>query len=638
MFTEKVQNKLILYTMRNILLLYLLFLSAPIFAEGDTLRIVFSAEELAAYPEAVEAITSGQQSFDNGEQNEVLLAFQKALINIVPGFTETDPNTNPDQKNFYANRLLPIALEGKAKVYEALAKKQTGIDALQKALTCRELIFEADRHLRHAGKAYDRMHYDALVAQAFDLYEKTNNPSVLLSVFRSVEKCRKIRTLESLRDPATKLIANVPAKLVADLKQQKSTLDQALKRFLSAKGTSNAPTAEEAYKAIRKTYQNALFDTKKKYPDFYRLQYDESVVTVGEIQNRIAGEEEAVIAFYNTEDQLYSFIIAKNGFRARKIAKDFPIDDRVKQLRIAIQNYGNEDKEKACSEYREIAYELYQKIVAPLGALPKRLVIIPDGAVAQLPFNALLSAPVSDCNFKEYPFLLRDHQISYHYGADIYARAAYLSHENYKNVVGFTSDSDLGAIGTVMGGTVYSMNSDVTDKFKEEGVNASLLHLAVPAQTNYAEAPRFSFQLSKGNQFSAKAIYDLELESQMVVLSNCMLGDRGSELLDIAQGLQYAGAQSVVTTLWKNDEQTMSKMMTDFYTQLRNGMTKDAALQSACLSLWKEKDAALCHPVHWATYVPVGNMNAVKEKSWYLYLIGIAPLVALLYFWRKYTR
>jgi len=638
MFTEKVQNKPINYTMRNLLLLYLLLLSASVFAEGDTLSIAFSSDELAAYPVAIEAILDGQKSFEAGETKQALASYQRALMNLVPSFTNADPSENPNEKSFYANSLLSKALEGKAKVYESLVKKRTDINALEKALSCRELIFEVDRHLAHTGKSYEPKHYDELVAQAFDLYEKTNNPSVLLRVFRSVEKCRKIRTLENLRDPSTQLIANVPAKLVTELKQQKLRLDQALRKHLSTKGTAVQAQAEEAYKAIRKNYQNALFDSKKKYPDFYRLQYDESVVTVGEIQNRIAEKEEAVIAFYDTPDQLYIFVIAQNGFRGRRITKDFPLEGWVKDLRTEIQNYGSGDKTAACNGYRELGYKLYQKIVEPLGSLPKNLVIIPDGAVAQLPFSALLSRQVSDCNFSKYPFMLRDHQISYHYGADLYARAAYLEHESYKSVVGFTSDTDLGALTKVMGGKVFNLNKNSKANFEQEGVAASLLHLAVPAQTNSKEKPLFSFQLSDENQFLEKAIYDLKLESQLVVLSDCTVGSGDTGLLDVVQGLQYAGAQSVLTALWKNDESVMTKMMTDFYTQLRNGMTKDAALRSACLSLWKGKDAELCHPLHWATYMPVGDMDAVKEKNWYLYLIGMAPLVALFYFWRKYKR
>jgi len=559
-------------------------------------------------------------------------------MNLVPGFTQRNPAENPNVKSFFANTLLSKALLGKAMTYELSAKGKGGMEASEKALTCRELIFEADQQLAHIGQAYDPTRYDELVAQAFHLYEKTNDPSVLLRVFRSVEKCRKVRTLESLRDPSTNLVANVPAELIEKIQQQKLSLDQQLKTYLASKGTANEAKAEEAYKATRKVYQNALFDFKKKYPDFYRLQYDESVVTVGEIQNRISEKEEAVIAFYDTPDQLYIFVIAQNGFRGRRIEKDFPIEYWVKQLRAEIQNYGSGNKAVACAGYREFAHQLYQKIVAPLGALPISLVIIPDGAGAQLPFSALLSAPVTDCNFSKYPFMLRDHQISYHYGADLYARAAYLEHEHYKKVVGFTSGADLGAITKVMGGKVFNAKKNSKVDFEKEAATASLLHLAVPAQTNQLGKPRFSFQLSNERQFSDKAIYSLAFDAQLAVLSDCVLGDGSSRLLDIVQGFQYAGAQSVLTSLWKNDERSMEKVMDDFYTQLRNGMTKDAALRSACLSLWKEKDADLCHPLHWATYMPVGDMDAVKEKNWYLYLIGIAPLVALLYFWRRHIK
>ncbi len=622
--------------MRNLLFLYLLFLSASVFAGGgDTLSLDTPSEGLTTSAEANEFITKGQTLFDAGKFDEALMSYQNSLIQLSPGFSNQDPSENPDKKALYANPDLSKIFEGKAKAFEAIAEREKGIETLEKALTSWELMFEVDRHLGHVGIAYDQTHFNNLVANAFSLYEKTNNPSVLLRVFRLVEKCRKIKTLEKLRDPVTKQIANVPAKLIDKLVFQKLHLDKRLKSYLSAKGTANEGEREEAYKSIRKSYQNALFDFKKKYPDFYRLQYDESVVTVGEIQNRISDKEEAVIAFYDTKDQLYIFIIAQNGFRGRRITKDFPMEDWIKQLRVDIQNYGSGDKEAACIAYRKMAYQLYQKIVEPLGALPKSVVLIPDGAVAQLPFSALLSKSVSDCNFKNYPFLLRDHQISYHYGVDLYARAAYLEHETYKSVVGISSGKDMAAIGKVMGGTVL----DATNaNIEREAATASLLHLSVPTQTNMQKKPWFSLQLSGNRSFSEKEIYDLNVASQMVVLSDCTLGNGTADLLSIVQGFQYAGAQSVITSLWKNDERAVRIIMNNFYTQLRNGMTKDAALQSACLALWKEKDAEICHPLNWATYMPVGDMDAVKEKNWYLYLIGIAPLVALFYFWRRTFR
>jgi len=52
----------------------------------------------------------------------------------------------------------------------------------------------------------------------------------------------------------------------------------------------------------------------------------------------------------------------------------------------------------------------------------------------------------------------------------------------------------------------------------------------------------------------------------------------------------------------------------------------------------EDKKTDLTHPVHWATYVAVGDMDAIKKQSGLLYFIGLAPLVAMFYFWRRYLK
>ena len=70
-------------------------------------------------------------------------------------------------------------------------------------------------------------------------------------------------------------------------------------------------------------------------------------------------------------------------------------------------------------------------------------------------------------------------------------------------------------------------------------------------------------------------IYNLDLSSEMVVLSACetALGKdiQGEGLVGITRGFMYAGASRVVASLWKVDDAATAELMGKFY----EGILKD---------------------------------------------------------------
>jgi CHAT domain-containing protein len=74
-----------------------------------------------------------------------------------------------------------------------------------------------------------------------------------------------------------------------------------------------------------------------------------------------------------------------------------------------------------------------------------------------------------------------------------------------------------------------------------------------------------------------------------VTLSACESGVNqlraGDELIGLTRAILYAGAASVVVSLWSVDEISTSILMRGFYTALKAGQGKAAALREAQLSL-----------------------------------------------------
>jgi CHAT domain-containing protein len=106
-------------------------------------------------------------------------------------------------------------------------------------------------------------------------------------------------------------------------------------------------------------------------------------------------------------------------------------------------------------------------------------------------------------------------------------------------------------------------------------------------------------------------IYGLDLPVDLVVLSACQtaLGKdvKGEGLVGLTRGFLYAGAASVLATLWKVDDQASAELMKRFY-HLMLGPAKlapSAALRAAQADLarqprWRD-------PYYWAGYVLQGD-------------------------------
>jgi len=108
----------------------------------------------------------------------------------------------------------------------------------------------------------------------------------------------------------------------------------------------------------------------------------------------------------------------------------------------------------------------------------------------------------------------------------------------------------------------------------------------------------------------------LRLGADLVTLSACetALGQElgGEGILGLTRAFHYAGARSVVASLWSVADDSTADLMARFYGHLASGKSKDEALRAAQLDLIRgtgqTKDAArLSHPFHWASFQVFGD-------------------------------
>ena len=144
-----------------------------------------------------------------------------------------------------------------------------------------------------------------------------------------------------------------------------------------------------------------------------------------------------------------------------------------------------------------------------------------------------------------------------------------------------------------------------------------MIHVATHGYAR-VDAPLFSYLRLADGPLTALDCFELELNCSLVTLSACESGRAtigpGDEQAGLPRALLYAGARSVVQTLWRVDDETLARLMERFYTGLFLGYGRARALREAQLAIVSDGDGR-SHPFFWAAAVLVGDWGPLPPNG-----------------------
>ena len=104
--------------------------------------------------------------------------------------------------------------------------------------------------------------------------------------------------------------------------------------------------------------------------------------------------------------------------------------------------------------------------------------------------------------------------------------------------------------------------------------------------------------------------------TKVVTLSACETGigevKNGEGIYGLRRAFFLAGAETLVMSLWPVSDQVTRRIMTGYYTGLKNGLGRGEALRQVQLSLLKSRDTH--HPFYWASFIEAGNWKSLDGK------------------------
>jgi CHAT domain-containing protein len=177
-------------------------------------------------------------------------------------------------------------------------------------------------------------------------------------------------------------------------------------------------------------------------------------------------------------------------------------------------------------------------------------------------------------------------------------------------------DEAVGVSGLFPGGQAFLGDQATEEQVKRIAPRARYLHFAchgllderMPLNSGLAlSIPEHPAEGQDNGILQAWEIFDtLRLDADLVTLSACdtALGkDMGGEgMLGLTRAFQFAGARSVLSSLWSVADESTATLMQSFYAHLQKGESKDEALRAAQLGLIRSQGRKLAHPFYWAAF------------------------------------
>ena len=318
----------------------------------------------------------------------------------------------------------------------------------------------------------------------------------------------------------------------------------------------------------------------------------------------------ALVTYFWGERDVYGWRVVGDDLRAARLGRTDSISAQVDFLRAALESPGG-------VEWTGPARRAWTTLLGPLAIPPvDELLIVPDGALAHLPFEALMAPDDS------VP-LAGSLRLAYGPSASVLLALA-------RRGTAISWPMALLAVGNPVAASLPHAEREareVYDLFRPAGADLLVgrratrerwlsldpsryryLHIAAHAEVNDRH-PEQTRVLLSGGALDLSAIRNLVLRSDLVTLSACetALGQRirGEGIIGLPHAFLAAGAGAVLVSLWRVDDRATASFMAEFYREVYAGAAPAVALRTV-RGRWLARRPRV-HPAFWAPFVLVGG-------------------------------
>jgi CHAT domain-containing protein len=466
----------------------------------------------------------------------------------------------------------------------------------------------------------------------------------------------RIRSRLNLRDNVA--FQHIPKEVISRENQLKTKMVSSLN---DSENSSIAPFFEAS-----QNWDQFLDSLKQNYPRYYKMRYATLEEPMNDLQQKIPANT-TVVRYIFIEKDLYAFVVSASTKKLIRLNYS-TIKNQIPKL---------QNDQFSVEKMRPLLYELYRALWFPLEKYVKtqKVVIIPDRELFNLSFETLTTKPMKDFQEMATISLLAKYDISYNFSLLLYkdkGKVTDFSSEFIAFAPGFNkkmkdeyilaikdsvkldktylrllpqpfSEDLVKQYAKTFNGDYFINENASKELFINRAKEHKIIHIGTHAESNNIspELSRLIFAKKTDgkenydeNSLYSYEIYNTDLSSNLAILTACETGkptyQAGEGMISLAHAFNYAGSESILTSLWEIDEESSAKIVKLFYNNLLEGIPKDEALRKAKLSYITTAEGRTAAPQYWAGLVLIGdtapiNLNTGVAWWWYV-LAGIVAL------------
>jgi len=494
--------------------------------------------------------------------------------------------------------------------------------------------------------------YESLIYLIFNKNEMDSGGNRDSEIFSIIEKAKSRAFLESLKEAYISVNGNNRISSNIIIRERTNEISASIIELLNSKLDT------KKIKLISKSIENEL-QYSNKAAISYRSEYSHKnklnsikPCSIGDVQKHLLDERTALMEYYLGEKNSYLLYITKSSCQIIRLLPR----DRIMQSITAYLNLLSNPPKRKYAEFsagQRICEEIFISNKIEIDNSINHIIIVPDGVLNYFPFETLIRKSGNPRNNRNY--LVSKYSISY---APSASSLLFLMNRQDNN----RHRKDLLAIGVSNNyKKVNNKNNNELDKlYRNQGYDLSplsyceleiktirkifndfdndvfinnkaseglikkyllnsyrIIHFACHGFLDQNFPNRSALLLSSNNNFiddgylQAREVYNIELNSDLVVLSACQTGkgkiEKGEGVIGFPRIFLLAGSKSVLSTLWKIEDKSTAKFMKYFYLQLKKGENKSEALRKAKILMINSKYS---HPFYWAGFILNGEYSS----------------------------
>jgi CHAT domain-containing protein/Tfp pilus assembly protein PilF len=618
-------------------------------------RAIYLGFSLAAY---------GEFKYETKQYQEALSALDKSLYQFS---IENKDGKLKQLNDFQSVDLVVSALPVRGDVLLALYDTTGDESYLNEALNTYQFVTGLyERIIKENKSERSKLlqipkivsNYEKAVECALLLADKTKDDRYKQQAFSFAEQSKAIILWQYVHDSEARQFGKIPEAVTLEerrLKEKISFHEKKMDNFNSDGGfernDSTGIALKDEYFKLRTSYDSLVKGLEEKYPDYYNLKYQRGDTDVTSISKGLKAGE-AVIEYLTGDENVFAFLVTASGLEVFTLKNDADILRLTENLRESLIS-------KDIDAYTKHASGFFDNFFQPIHeSLQKQkitdVIIVPDGVISYVPFEALLRKNEQAPDVDSYSYLIHDYTFHYQYAAGLIPTYAQIAQQNssgdlmaFAPTFGSTASAEklssldfsveeVENINELLGGDRFVGEEATEAAFKKNVQDYSIIHLATHAVLDDQDADRSRLHFSPSDstedgRLHAYELFNMTIPASLVTLSACNTGAgqfyKGEGVMSLSRAFAYAGCPSILTSLWQAQDRSTATLMHYFYENLSEGMNKAEALKLAKIRYLKESDKVKALPFFWAGFVLIGDDTPLKKSRTGLWMIVLGTTV-----------